>query len=268
VQISLDCLTLTDTSPSEVVGSAAEAGFDLVSLWVQPPAIYPKAQLTPDQVRACKSQLSGSGLGVHSLEVFDLTSPEMLESYRPALEMGAELGGHAALTYQLTNPDCVQAAEVLAAFTEIAGEYGLAVNLEPVAMGQCASLAQACDLIAASRADVGIMFDPWHLVRSGGTIEDLRAVESGRIRYVQVNDGLLSIPKEQYVPESIGERLYPGDGEFPLVDLLSLCPRDVPWAIECPSLRRASEGFTPVQQAADAHSAMKQLLHELGILQP
>ncbi|MEZ5736229.1 MAG: sugar phosphate isomerase/epimerase [Novosphingobium sp.] len=262
-QLSLDCLTLTDTSPPDVIRSAAAAGFDLVSLWVQPPPMYPAAQTTPDHIRECTALLADTCVQVWSLEVFDLVSEDALESYRPALELGAQLGGKAALAYQLTNSDHGHAAELLAAFTEIAGEYGLAVNFEPVAMGQTATLAQARDLIRASGADVGIMFDAWHLIRSGCGIDELRAIEPELIRYVQINDGLATIPDEQMIPESIGERLYPGAGEFPLAELLRACPRDVPWAIETPSLRRASAGMTAKAQAREAMAALQMLIGAL-----
>lgn len=263
MELSLDCLTLTDTSPPNVIRAAASAGFDLVSLWVQPPPMYPAAQLTRDHLRECSALLSDTGIAVHSLEVFDLVSKEALESYRPALELGAQIGGKAALAYQLTNPDRSQAADLLGTFAEIAGEYGLAVNLEPVAMGQCATLAQARDLIHASGADAGIMFDAWHLIRSGGGVDDLRKIDPGRICYVQINDGLLSIPEEQYVPEAIGERLYPGEGEFPLAELLRACPIDVPWAIECPSLRRVSDGMSANEQALGAMASLGAMIDTL-----
>jgi sugar phosphate isomerase/epimerase len=92
---------------------------------------------------------------------------------------------------------------VLAHLAEIAAEYGLGVNLEPVAMGQTRTLAQARDVIRASHADIGILFDTWHLIRSGCGVEQLRELEPGLIRYVQVNDGLARIPEEAMIPESL-----------------------------------------------------------------
>ena len=262
-QLSLDCLTLTDTSPPEVIRSAAAAGFDLVSLWVQPPPMYPAAQTTADHIGECTALLADTGVKLWSLEVFDLVSEQALESYRPALELGARLGGKAALTYQLTDPDHGHAADLLAAFAEIAGEYGLAVNFEPVAMGKAATLSQARDLVRASGADVGIMFDAWHLVRSGCGIDEIRAIEPELIHYAQINDGLASIPEDQMIPESIGERLYPGEGEFPLVEFLRALPRDVPWGIETPSLRRTQAGMRAGEQARAAMAALQALIDTL-----
>jgi sugar phosphate isomerase/epimerase len=208
----------------------------------------------------CKQLMADTGVGIVSLEVFNLVSHAVNESYRPALELGARLGAKAALAIHYHGAEPGLAADVLADFAAIAGDYGLGVNLEPVAMGQTRTLAQARDLIRASGADVGILFDTWHLVRAGCGAEQIREIEPGLIRYVQVNDGLAWIPDEEMVPESLQERLYPGEGEFPLAELLAPVPRDVPWAIETPSLRRASAGITAQAQAREGMAALRRLL--------
>jgi sugar phosphate isomerase/epimerase len=259
-RLSLDCLTLTATPPPEVIRSAAAAGYDLVSLWAQPPAAYDALLMTPAHEAECRRIMADTGVGVFSLEVFNLISREVNRTYRPALELGARLGARAALAIHFRGAAIAEAPEVLADFAEIAAEYGLAVNFEPVAMGETATLAQARDLIHASGVDVGILFDTWHLVRAGCGPEHLRQIEPGLIRYVQVNDGLARIAPEAMIGESLQERLYPGEGAFPLVDLLKAAPRDVPWAIETPSLRRAKAGVTAEAQARETMALMRGLL--------
>lgn len=263
VTLSLDSLTLTATSPTALIEAATTAGFDVVSLWLQPPPIYAEALVTPANARDCARLLADSPVTVQALEVFDLTAAADIAGYRPALELGAGLGGTVALVYNLTNPDRAQVADVLAEFASVAAEYGLATNIEPVVMGRTATLAQARDLIGASGADVGILYDVWHMLRAGEGAAQLAAIEPGLIRYVQVNDGLMTIPADQFIPESIGERLYPGLGEFPLADLLRLAPRDVTWGIETPSLRRAAAGASGEDQACEAMAAMRSLLAAL-----
>lgn len=260
VPLSLDCLTLTDTSAPEVIRSAAAAGFDLVSLCFQHPPLFPALLVRPEEEAECAALLRDTGVGLHSVEFFDLTSEAALQAYRPALERGARLGGKAALAMQFTNPDQRHAAELLAMFAEVAAEYGLATNLEPVAMGRARTLADAAELIRLSGADVGILFDSWHLIRAGGSVEDLRAVDPALIRYAQFCDGSLSDPPADMIGESIGERLYPGDGDFPLRELLHALPPGIPLAIETPSLRRAGEGMSPRGQAIEAMAALRCLI--------
>jgi len=260
MQLSLDCMTLTNTRPVDLIRSAKIAGFDLVSLWLQPPSRFPLQLVTPAMEKDCVAVLADSGVHVHSLEVFDLSSAEVIKSYRPALELGARLGAKSAVAIHVRNPDRAAVAAVLAAFVELAGEFGLGVNIEPLAMCQTSTLAQAGDLIRAAGVDAGIVFDVYHLVRTGGTVQDVRAVDPALIRHVQVNDGVASISADAMRIEVSEERMYPGEGVFPLVELLSAVPANVAWGIESPSRRRAESGMAPEMQAKEAMAALRQVI--------
>ncbi len=263
-RLSLESLTLTDTSPQDLIRAAAGAGFDLVSLWVQAPPLFPAQLLTPASDAECARLLADTGVEVFSLECFDLHSDAAVESYRPALERGARLGGRAALAINYSNPDPAHVAALLSRFAELAGEVGLAVNLEPVAGGMSPRLGQTRDIIGASGADVGIVLDPHHLVRSGDSLDDLRAIAPGLIRYVQICDGPLVQTAAITATEAVCERLYPGDGEFPLAAFLATAPDDTPLGIECPSLRRAGAGLSAADQAIAAMAALRRSLASAG----
>lgn len=261
--LSLDSLTLTDTQPQAAIRAAAEAGFDICSLWVQAPPLYPSALLSPDKESECAAIIADTGISVQALEVFDLYSLAAVEDYKPQLELGARLGGQVALVINYSNSDRAEVADILALFSETAGKFGLGVNLEPVCGGKSQTLAEACDLIRVSGADVGLCFDPHHLIRTGGGIEELRAIEPGLIRYVQVCDGLIPQPAEVAATEAVCERLYPGEGDFPLIDLLRAAPRDVTLGVECPSLRRLQAGVPALGQAIEAMASVRALLAKL-----
>lgn len=262
-KLSLDSLTLTDTPPQAAIRAAAEAGFDACSLWIIPPPLFPSPLLTPAMERECAAVIADTGIEVIALEVFDLHSLAAVEDCRPLLEMGARLGGKAALTINYSNGDRLETVEILARFAEQAAGIGLATNLEPVCGGKSQTLAEARDLILASGADVGLCLDPHHLIRAGGGLEDLEAIEPGMIRYVQVCDGPIPQPAEIAMTEAVCERLYPGDGDFPLLDLLRAAPRDVPLGIECPSVSRAQAGVSGAEQAKEAMGKLRQLLSML-----
>lgn len=262
-KFSLDSLTLTDTAPQVAIRAAAEAGFDACSLWIIPPSLFPSPLVNLENERECARIIADTGIEVIALEVFDLSSLAAVEASRPILEMGARLGGKAALTINYSNPEPIAAASVLARFAEVAAGCGLATNLEPVAGGHCQTLAEAQSLIRASGADVGICLDPHHLLRAGGSLGDIAGVEPGRIRYLQLCDGPIPQPLEIAATEAVCERLYPGDGDFPLPEFLRLAPSDLPLGIECPSLRRASEGMSPADQAREAFGKAKRLLAAL-----
>jgi len=148
---------------------------------------------------------------------------------------------------------------------ETAQEYELGIVLEPVNVGKTRTIAEGLELIRASGSDAGYLFDTYHLIRSGGSPRDLDTIEPGLIRYVQINDGPMHIAEDEILAEVMGERLYPGHGEFPLEDMLGRIPSDIPWAIEAPSLRRAKQGISPQAQAEEALASLRGLLGRLGL---
>lgn len=259
-ELSLDSLTLTDVSPVALIDAAQHAGFDCVSLWLQPPPVFPAALVCAANERECARALADADLRVTVLEVFELASPAAVESYRDAIERGARLGAATALAVNYSNPDRGETADLLARMAEVAGECGLAVNLEPIAGGRTATLEQGAAMIAASGADVGLTFDAWHLMGTGGSVVDLAAADPALIRYVQLCDAPSPFTFRDCMAGLVSERAYPGDGGFPLAEMLRLLPDAVPYGIECPSVRRAREGRSPREQACEALAAMHRTL--------
>jgi hypothetical protein len=64
MQLSLDGMTLTNTKPVDLIRSAKAAGFDQVSLWLQPPSPFPLQLLTPAMERECAQALAETGIRV------------------------------------------------------------------------------------------------------------------------------------------------------------------------------------------------------------
>lgn len=265
MEICLDSLTLTDTEPAELIRCARAAGFDRVSLWVQPPPLFPLQLVTQSNAASCAAALSATGMRVGPLECFDLASAAAVQSYRPALELGARLGATSASAINLGNTDPSQVSELLAQFAALAAEHGLQTNFEPLATFATSTLAQAMGQIRAARADIGIVFDVFHFVREGGVVEDLRAVPAGLIRHIQLCDGALDASPETTLYEAVHERLYPGDGAFPLHELLAGLPEPVTWAIEAPSRRRAEQGVSAEAQAKEAIAAVRRTRARVGL---
>ena len=264
--ISLDCLTLTDCRPIDLVEAAGAAGFEMVSLWVQPPSIYPLQLVTPAMESGLRSALSGTGICVSALEVFDLSGPEDVERYLPALEMGARLGATSATAIHLANPDISAVADALALFSAAALQVGLSVTIEPVSMGVTRTLADAVALILQSGAEVGITLDFIHLARTGQGAADIAAIDPGLIKIIQICDGKRDLDAADVLAEATGERLYPGSGELALHDFLQAIATAVPrYTIECPSLARVKQGMTHGQQAREAMASVRRLLDACGI---
>jgi sugar phosphate isomerase/epimerase len=258
--LSLDCLTLTDTPPIELVEAAAAAGFRRISLWVQAPAPFPRQLATAAMLPSLADALDAHAVAVHGLEVFDLVSREAVESYRPALELGARLGAGTATAINLRNPDRAELIDLLAQFRDTAREYSLQTLFEPIAPGHVRTLAEARDLIAQAGGQIRITLDFLHLIRTGCGLREMAAIDPDLIGHVQICDGPLAVAPEQIWVEASRERAYPGDGEFPLRQLLAAIPPAASLGIETPSLRRHQAGVSARDQALAAMAAMQGIM--------
>jgi sugar phosphate isomerase/epimerase len=166
------------------------------------------------------------------------------------------------LAINMHNTDAARVADLLANFAESAREFGLRVALEPLSGFATSRLAQVRELVLQVGADneVGIVFDVYHLMRSGEPLTEVAATSSQLFWHVQLSDGVASVTAEQGLLESWQERFYPGDGVFPLAEILQHVPRGGTWAIEAPSLQRALAGISPAERALEAMAAMRRTI--------
>jgi sugar phosphate isomerase/epimerase len=265
MKLCLDSLTLNNTEPADLIRCARLAEFDMVSLWAQPPSILPAQLLTAAKLPACKAALAETGIVLGPLEVFDLSSAEAVKSYRPALELGAALGAKTASAINVRNANPTHVSELFAQLAELAREYGMGVTLEPLAKFPTATLAQARDIIRASRVDAGLVLDAFHLVRQGGTAADVNALGPGFVRHVQLCDGPAVASLEETRYQSTYERMYPGEGDFPLTELLSNVSTEISWGIEAPSRLRGESGASAEMLAKQAMAAIRGTLEKIAV---
>ena len=174
---SLDCLTLPDVSPVELVRAASLAGYGSCSLWVQPPAMYEPMLATPSMAGDLAAVLADHGVVVGNLEVFNLNTDGPIAAYEPALVFGAGLGARTAtaIDYGDPRPDM---AERLAAFAELCRGAGIEPLVEPISMGNIRTPRDGLELIEAAGVEARLVIDCVHLVRTGCTSESLREIPS------------------------------------------------------------------------------------------
>jgi sugar phosphate isomerase/epimerase len=87
-----------------------------------------------------------------------------------------------------------------------------------------------------------------HLVRSGSTAADVAALDASLFGYVQLSDSTLEQRGAAYRDDS-SDRLAPGEGELPLVDIMLALPAGLPVGVEVPMRSRAAAGM-PAQTCA------------------
>lgn len=261
--ISLDCLTLPDATPVELIEYAAKAGYGSISLWVQPPALFPPMLATPAMLRDIASALASNGIALGNLEVFNINGDDPISAFEDTLAFGAALGARSATAIDF-GPHRSDIAERLAAFHALCARLGMATHVEPISMGATRTLADGAALIDAAGIDARLVVDCLHLMRTGGSPQSLAAIAPATIGYLQLCDGLIAVAEDEIGLEATANRLYPCEGEFPLAEILQAIPADVPLGVEAPSLDRQKRGQTALQRAEEALAATRALIKRAG----
>ncbi|OZA68334.1 MAG: xylose isomerase, partial [Sphingomonadales bacterium 39-62-4] len=215
LRLSLDHLTVTDTTPVQLAQVAHAAGCAGMCLFLHP--MHELPQMPPfDIVRdhAARTELKAvmDDLGV----VLDLAYPFSLggrtdlAAFAPAMECAADLGA-GLLNVLVYDRDATRRADTFGRFCDMAAQFGLRVAVEFYPQSQVPSLASALELVGqAGRAGaVGINVDLLHLMRSGGTMAELAAAPADHVLYAQVADGPM-VPPEDLGWEASCERLLCG----------------------------------------------------------
>jgi sugar phosphate isomerase/epimerase len=243
-----------DVSALDLIEIAGDVGYDHVSLFTHNPVVPHAGQegrfvyptVTQETKREVLSRLAAHGLSVLDAEFFLMTPDIPLESYRSGLALGRELGARHAMTH-VFDTDRARAVDILGNFADLAAAEDLTVTLEFCQMTPgCRSIQDASWFVdQVGRSNVGFGICPMHLVRSGGTAADVAARP---VLYGQINDGKGLHVSEAYF-EEVHDREMPGDGDFPLHDIISALPASAPIEVKLPRDSRIKAG-----QSARAHA--------------
>ena len=245
-EYSLAHLTVMGLAPPEMVYVAARAGYDYVS----PRLIYmglpgePNWALAekPEMLRQTRAALAATGVRVHDIELARILKDVEPESYEPALAVAAELGARAVLS-SIWVDDRAMVVDKFGRLCDLAGRYGLTVDLESVPIAVVTNLAQALDVLnAVDRDNAGLMIDTHHFHRARDRVEALDAVPRRWFHFAQICDATAEIPadRERMIHILRAERLYCGEGGIDIAGILARLPR-MPYSIELPHVARSNE---------------------------
>ena len=214
---------------------AAELGYDEISLRVGPTADnQPFAPPGSELMRQVRGRLGDTGLYVLDAESVRLAPGSAADDFQSQIDGAAEVGAKYLITVS-DDADEDRAADAMAALAEAAGASGVALALEFMAYVGVSSLLQANRILdRIGRADAVVLVDALHLARAGGGPADLAAIPPSRLRYVQICDGRAE-PAMPLRDEARRDRLIPGDGALPLVELIRALPADAAVSVEVPS---------------------------------
>lgn len=253
--LGLAHLTALALAPRALITEAARRGFRSVGLRVHPATVggaaYPTRVGTWTH-RELAHLLRSEGMRLNEIEFIQITPDIDIRSYEPMLEAGGDLGA-ASVTVSGDDADQSRLTANFAALCELAGRYGLRVDLEFMRWRAVGTLRQAEAVVRSARkANGAILVDALHLSRSGGRPDDLRSVPASALRAAQLCDAGSIVPvlDEQVIAEAREGRLPPGEGALPLAELLAALPADANLSVEMPS--REGDAKARIATAYDA----------------
>jgi sugar phosphate isomerase/epimerase len=262
-RIGIDFISVFGLPPVEFVHLAADLGCGHISLGLMPvdrnPHGYPPYALKdPALQRALKAALGERQVSLANTEGFFVLPGQDVSAHAEALDVMAELGTQRINTLGL-DPDLARAFDQFAALAEMAAARSVETTLEFVVGVPVGDLPSALAAVRhVGRPDFKLTIDPMHLIRSGGTAADLAAVDPALIGYAQLCDCARTARDQMH--EAKYERLIPGDGELPLLDIVRALPREVPIGLEVPQLSLAEAGVGPQERLGRCVAAARELL--------
>lgn len=263
-QFSLAHLTLLEHSPPDLTEIASAAGYDFVSFRAIPlglPNEHIHALGTDAALfRRTRAALQATGMRVLDIELARIYEGVDVRSYLPAMEAGARLGAR----HLLTSAWCPDRAFVLERFIELcelAAPLGLTVDFEFVTFASYRTLADAAELVRASKCDnAGICIDTLHFDRSECSVNDLARLPRSWFHYAQICDGPANYALDDNSLRHVAReaRLYLGEGGIDVPAILASMPA-IPYSIELPNSEQRAE-LGPTQFARQCLITAKRCL--------
>lgn len=258
-RLSLAYLTVRGVSLAEHVSVAAETGYDSVGLRLlgsRPPA--PEDWRNDALVREAATRLDATGVSVLDCEIFWLYPETRVAEYRGLLEVMQRLRARLLLVLS-RDPDLQRGYEHFVELCELAAPYEVLCCHEFSKVTAVETLQQTLDIVTRSgQPNARMLVDALHLARSGGTPAEVAAVDPTLFEYAQVCDAPAAIPDLDRMRQEPGDRLLPGQGGLPLVDLVRALPPELPLAIEAPV--KALEQMPPGERAWLAMQGLQSIL--------
>lgn len=256
--VALGFLTLPNATPGDLVEAAAKAGFRRVTLRIAGRA-KGDADLvnSPALLKEAEAALQANGVALtHMGGVWcDGTRPP--SEFEHAIETGRRLGTDMCVAIFTPGRPQSQIQDEFADLCRLAARYQMRVALEFAAYVGVRSLTEAVAMVEGVHLpNAGILVDALHLFRAGHDAQTVADAPVSRLFCAQLSDATtLAPPLERLQTEARGNRLDPGLGELPLVELMQALPADCALELEAPCL--AYRNMTATERARAAAAALR-----------
>lgn len=260
-KIGIEFLSVFNLPPIDFVNLAADLGCETISTGLTSSPFNPlglaewslrdNASLREQMVVAMYDRNITIGLG----EGFAVREQVDVAGRYRDLALMAELGVGRINTISL-DPDLTRSLDQFAMLAELAAEFDMETTLEFGPGMTIGTLAAAVEAVRhVNRPDFKLLIDTMHLLRSGSTAADVAALPPEMIGYVQLCDSPLVDGERSYMEEAMFERMTPGTGELPLLDVLAALPAELPLSLEIPQLTLARAGVDHYERLGECVAA-------------
>ena len=264
-RLSLDHITVTDTTPWQLAEIAAETGCQGICPFLHAMEVLPAMPpydlvRDPQALRRTCAALAATGVKVDLIYPFTMAGRTDPQDFAPALETGAALGAPLAnvLCY---DRDPNRRSERLIELAELAATFDIALSIEFYPPSQVRTLAQALEEITRTgRSDIKVTADLLHIMRGGEAQESMALLNHPAIAIAQISDGPASIDPDTIEHEAGIERLLPGQGMFNIATFLNALNPNTPISVEIPQQNNINAGQPPQLRANNAVKAAKTVM--------
>lgn len=271
-RLGIEQLTVMGMPPVELVKLAAANGCSGISgaLGPMPMAmfgypefnLYPAWSLEDDAAlrREMKAALRDTGVVIELGEGFRVRPDGDVRDRAAGLDLMAELGA-VRINAVSMEPSLERTYDQLGHLADMVIARDMQFTIEFAPMNTINTLQSALGAIAhVGQGRCKVLVDAMHLFRSGGTIDDVKALDPALIGYAQICDApMVAAEGVTYFMEATCGRMVPGTGEFPLREWIAALPADLPIGIEVPMVAALMAGLNPHDHVANVVKAAREL---------
>lgn len=224
-EIGLCWGTLQNASLPELIDAAGAYGFPTLS--VRPQMVLGALEHKLDAA-ALRRRLDDAGVVIRVIDAIGGDLPGAITGgasgwvpasaatcFRAAEAVEAPIVNICHWRFAGEPPGLPEMTDAVGAITRDAAARGLRIVVEFVPDSGIPDLSFAMAIVEGiDLPTCGVLLDPWHLARSGGTVDDLRSLPSGAIGAFQLDDRSAPPSGAPYLPMT--GRDLPGEGELPL----------------------------------------------------
>jgi len=268
-RLAIEPLSVFGLPPVAFVDLAADLGLSYIAITLTAlpnPYGYPPFSLRDDAAlrRETIAALRRRGVSISLGDGFVVRpGVDMRDSARDIAIM-AELGAARVNTVSF-DPDPSRTVDQFGTVADLAASSGMETTLEFGPTLSVRDLPTALRMIrAVGRSNLRLLIDTMHVIRSGASPKDIAALDPDRIGYVQLSDAPLVASIPNYMEEACFQRMIPGTGELPLVELLAALPRHLVIGLEVPLRSQADAGEGPRDRFGRCVEAARGLLARLN----